>query len=196
MSLAGTYISSWLRVSAAIDVAAIDETVKVLADARDRDATVWTAGNGGGSALASHLAIGLTLNTRRSGGQPFKAMCLSADAAALSAATNDFGPDDALRIILECNGRSGDVLCAFSVSGESANVNRVIAAAKRMGVVVVAFVGVAGSTTAQLADYPVLLGSAEPGIAEDVASAVMHSIYCTFMYENAESLPGELADAR
>ena len=195
MDLAGTYIYSWLRVSAAIDVTAIDRAVKILADARDRDAAVWTAGNGGNSALASHLAIGLTLNTRRSGGQPFRSMCLSADAAALSAAINDFGADDALRIILECNGRSGDVLCAFSVSGESANVNRAVAAAKEMGIQVVALVGESESTLARLADYAILLGSIEPGIAEDVASAVMHSMYCTFMYENAESLPSEFADA-
>lgn len=195
MSLAETYINNWLRVSAVIDVAAIDQAVKVLADARDRDAAVWTVGNGGNSALASHLAIGLTLNTRRSGGLPFRAMCLGADAAALSSATNDFGADDALRVILECNGRSGDVLCAFSVSGESANVNRAVAAAKEMGIPVVALVGAPGSTLARLADFSILLGSVEPGIAEDVASAVMHSVYCTFMYENAESLPSEFADA-
>ena len=141
MSFAESYINNWLRVSAVIDVAAIDQAVKVLADARDRDAAIWTVGNGGGSALASHLAIGLTLNTRRSGGRPFRAMCLGADAAALSAASNDFGAEDALRAILECNGRSGDMLCAFSVSGESANVIHTIVAAKEMGIPVIALVG-------------------------------------------------------
>jgi D-sedoheptulose 7-phosphate isomerase len=176
-------------------LAAINQAVKVLAQARDRDAMIWTVGNGGGSALASHLAIGLTLNTRRSGGQPFRAACLGADAAALSAATNDFGADDALRTILECNGRSGDVLCAFSVSGESINVNRAIVAAKELDIAVIALVGAPESTTAQLANCSIPLGSVEPGIAEDVASAILHAMYCTFMYENKESLPGEFADA-
>lgn len=194
MSFAASYIEGWLRVSAAVDAVAIDRTVKVLAEARDRDAMVWTVGNGGGNALASHLAIGLTLNTYRAGGQPFRAVCLGADAAALSAATNDFGGDDALRAILECNGRSGDVLCAFSVSGESTNINRAITAAKELEITVIALVGAAQSTTAQLADHRILLGSVEPGIAEDTASAIMHSIYCSFMYENSESLPREFED--
>jgi len=103
--------------------------------------------------------------------------------------------DEALRAILECNGRRGDVLCAFSVSGESPNINCAVAAAKEMDIQVVALVGDPASTTAQLADYAIVLGSVEPGIAEDVASAVMHSMYCAFMYENAISLPAEFADA-
>jgi len=191
MSFAARYINSWQRVSAAVDVTAIDQAVKVLVEARDRGATIWTVGNGGGSALASHLAIGLTLNIRRSGGRPFRASSIGADAAALSAASNDFGAEHALQAILECNARRGDIVCAFSVSGESANVNNTILAAKQFGIVAIALVGDPESTTAQLADYPILLGSVEPGIAEDVASAIMHAMYCTFMYENAESLPDE-----
>lgn len=191
MSFATRYINSWQRVSAAVDPTAIDQAVKVLAEARGRDATIWTVGNGGGSALASHLAIGLTLNTRRAGGRPFRASSLGADAAALSAASNDFGGEHALQAILECNARRGDVLCAFSVSGESASVNNTIVAAKKLDIVTIALVGAPGSTAAQLADYPILLRSVEPGVAEDVASAITHAMYCTFMYENAASLPDE-----
>ncbi|MDX3866859.1 SIS domain-containing protein [Streptomyces europaeiscabiei] len=189
MSFAAKYINAWLRVAETVDVTAVERAVEVLVAARERDATVWTVGNGGCGALASHLAIGLTLNTRRSGGRPFRAVCLSADAAALSAAVNDFGSREALSALLECNGRAGDVLCAFTVSGESANVNQAIAAAGAADMPVVALVGTPGSTAARLADHPVLLGSAEPGIAEDVASAVMHAMYCSFMYEGSPSLP-------
>jgi D-sedoheptulose 7-phosphate isomerase len=194
MSFAARYIERWLEVSAALDPSSIDRAVDVLANARDRDATVWTAGNGGGNALASHLATGLTLNTRRAGGRPFRAMCLGADAVAVSAATNDFGAEEALRTILECNGQSGDVLCVFSVSGESANIIRAVLGAKHMNIEVIALVGDLSSTTAQAADHPIFLGSIEPGIAEDVASAVMHSMYCTFMYDSAATLPSGSAD--
>ena len=175
--------------------AAIDRAVGVLTEARHRDAMVWTAGNGGSGTLASHLAIGLTLNTRRSGGRPFRASCLGADAATLSAAANDFGAEDALRVIFECNARRGDVLCVFSVSGESTNVNNTITAATEIDVPVIAVVGSRGSTAAQLADHPIVLGSLEPGIAEDLASAIMHALYCTFMYEGQTSPPAEFANA-
>ena len=94
-----------------------------------------------------------------------------------------------VQAVFECNARPGDVLCAFSVSGESAGVNNTITAAARHHVPVIALVGTPESTTARLADCPILLGSAEPGIAEDVASAVMHAMYCTFMYETWERLP-------
>lgn len=195
MSLAARYIGTWLRVSTAVDVTAIDQVVKVLGEARDRDATVWTVGNGGGSALASHLAIGLTLNTSRAGGRPFRSTCLGADAAALSAASNDFGADHAMQALLECNARSGDVICAFSVSGESTNINNTLRSAKKLKITTIALVGESHSTTAQLADYTILLQSTEPGIAEDVASAVMHAMYCSFMYENYDNLPEEFTHA-
>lgn len=189
MSFAGRYLDTWRRVAATVDPEAVDRAVGLLDDARNRDATVWTVGSGGGSALASHLAIGLTLNTRRSGGRPFRASNLGADAAALSAATNDFGADHGLQAVFECNARPGDLLCVFSVSGESAGVNNTITVAARHHVPVIALVGAPESTTARLADCPILLGSAEPGIAEDVASAVMHAMYCTFMYETRKQLP-------
>lgn len=191
MTFSNSYIGNWRRIAGEVDVSQVDQAVKVLAEARERDATVWTVGNGGGSALASHMAIGLSLNTKRAGGSPFRSSCLGADAAALSAATNDFGAEHALRAIFECNARSRDILCAFSVSGASANVNNTIDAARRLGVQVIALVGDAKSLTAQLADFKILLGTKEPGIAEDVASAVMHAIYCTFMYEKHERLPEE-----
>lgn len=194
MNFAERYIKSWLKAAESLELSAMDLAVNVLADARSRDAIVWTVGNGGGNTLASHLSIGLTLNTKRSGGQPFRSICLGSDAAALSAAINDFGAHDGLQTILECNGRKGDVLCVFSVSGESENVNRTIRAAIELGVEVIAFVGNPDSTTAQLANYPVLLGSVEPGIAEDVASAVIHAMYCSFMYENSDVLPTPFAD--
>ena len=85
-------------------------------------------------------------------------------------------------------------MCAFSVSGESANVNAAIVVAKRIGLPVIALVGEPESTTAELADHTVFLGSVEPGIAEDVASAVIHAMYCAFMYENVTNLPSEFTN--
>jgi len=178
-------------VSATLDVAAVDHAVKVLGEARERDATVWTAGNGGGSALASHLTIGLTVNTRRAGGRPFRSSSLGADAAALSAASNDFGAENALRAIFECNARKGDILCVISVSGKSPNIVHALRSSTELGITSIALVGDDRSPIAQLANHTILLGSVEPGIAEDVASAVVHSIYCTFMYEHSDTLPGE-----
>ena len=79
----------------------------------------------------------------------------------------------------------------MTVSGESTNVNNTITAAKAIDIPVIALVGAPESTTARLADYSIPLGSVEPGIAEDVASAIIHAMYCTFMYENLEDVPSE-----
>ena len=195
-NFAHLYLQNWRRVAASISGEAVDRAIQTLDEARQRDSVVWSAGNGGGSTLASHLSLGLTLNTRRAGGRPLRSTCLTADAAALSAAVNDFGADQAVRALLDCNARPGDVFCAITASGESRNLNEAVVSALERGVTVLALVGSASSTTARLANEKVVLGSTEPGLAEDAASAVIHAIYCGFMYEASAHLPSELANDR
>ncbi|PZS31032.1 MAG: hypothetical protein DLM58_12570 [Pseudonocardiales bacterium] len=64
-----------------------------------------------------------------------------------------------------------------------------------MGIAVIALVGTPEGTAAQLADYSNLMGSVELGIAQDVACAIMHSIYVAVRYETSDSLPREFTDA-
>lgn len=184
-----SYSTRYLRRSAAataaVDARAVDTLIHALTPLRDSGGTVWTVGNGGNGTLASHLAIGLSLNTHRMGKRAIRALNLCADSAALTAAGNDFGFEKALSRQLAMQARSGDVLFAFSVSGESPNIIDAGRTAQDLDLTLLALVGDKSSSLALMADHVVSLTTIEPGVAEDVASAVVHAIYCYFMYEDA-----------
>jgi len=72
-------------------------------------------------------------------------------------------------------------LVALSVSGESPNIVGAGRIAKELGLTLLALVGDTSSSLARMADHVVSLTTTEPGVAEDVASAVVHAIYCHFM---------------
>lgn len=181
-SYSARYLRRSAAATAAVDLSAVDALVRAVAPLRESGGTVWTVGNGGNGSLASHLAIGLSLNTVREGRRPIRALNLCADPTTLTAASNDFGFEQAVGRHLGIQARPGDVLVALSVSGESPNIVGAGRTAKGLGLILLALVGDTSSSLARMADCVVSLTTTEPGVAEDVASAVVHAIYCHFMY--------------
>jgi D-sedoheptulose 7-phosphate isomerase len=84
--------------------------------------TVYTCGNGGSAASASHLAQDLGKGTLVPGAQPLRCICLCDSVPSLTAWANDEGYALALGEYLRTLGRQGDLLIAISGSGNSPNV--------------------------------------------------------------------------
>lgn len=176
-----SYLSSAASVITRLPTAEITKVIEVLEAIRIRGRTVWTFGNGGNATIASHLSLGLSLNARRTGGTPLRALCLTSDSAQVTAAINDFGQAEPIAAQLAIFARPGDAAVALSASGESPNVLRALEVAKEIGVTTIGLVGRPDSPVGQLCRYTVNLGSSEPGLAEDAAQVVAHAIYCWFM---------------
>ncbi|RMD61228.1 MAG: SIS domain-containing protein, partial [Planctomycetota bacterium] len=77
---------------------------------------LFTCGNGGSAAQAAHLAEELT-GKYRCVRPPLRAVCLCADAAALTCIANDFGYERVFSRQLEALARRGDALLVLSTSG-------------------------------------------------------------------------------
>lgn len=187
---AANYLAAACSVISAVNPQEVARGIKLLESTRAAGGTVWTFGNGGNATIAAHLSLGLTLNARRTGGTPIRSGCLSASAAALTAAMNDFGAEQMFSSQLEVEGRPGDTVVAFSVSGSSPNVIAGVETAKRLGLAVVAIVGDGRSPVATLSDHIIDLRCSDPALAEDAAQAVAHAIYCWFMKPPAERVTG------
>lgn len=181
----GSWASEYLKRSSsgisAVPASAVADAIGELERVRRQDGLVWTVGNGGSATIASHLAIGLSLNARKSGGLACRAICLSTDGGALTAAANDFGPENAFAAQVGSGARRGDALVAISAPGTSLNVLVAMEDAAASGVSVIALVGDPHSPVGAGADLVVPLGSVESAIAEDAALAVVHAIYGWFM---------------
>lgn len=130
---------------------AVDAAGAALAAVLASGGTIYACGNGGSAAQADHLVaelVGRFMSER----PPLRAATLpGGGAATASALANDYGFAEVFARALRGLARPGDALVALTTSGQSANVNAALAAAREMGVLTVALTGAAGS--AEAADH-------------------------------------------
>ncbi|MEL7089017.1 MAG: SIS domain-containing protein, partial [Planctomycetota bacterium] len=115
-------------------------------------------GNGGSACDAAHFTAeiaGRYVLERRG----FPAIDLTADHSILTALTNDYPPEEVFARQVVAQGSASDVLCGFSTSGDSANVELALAKAKATGLKTVAFLGGSGGACRGLADVELLVPS-------------------------------------
>ena len=138
---------------------------------------IFACGNGGSAADAQHLVaelIGRFLNERRA----LPAIALTADAATLTAISNDYGYERVFARQLEGLAARGDLLFAISTSGNSPNVVQAAQTARSLGCVVVAMTGERDSKLAAHADPGLLIRapSAVTARIQEVHSLCIHAI--------------------
>ena len=115
------YLNYLSQVLSKINVEEIAAFVKVLMEARERDAQIFFMGNGGSATTASHFANDLAIGTR-SWSKPFRAMSLTDNQAIVTAISNDDGYENIFVTQLQALMKKGDVVVAISASGNSKNL--------------------------------------------------------------------------
>ncbi len=117
-----------------------------------------TCGNGGSAAEAAHLAEEFTGRFWRER-QSLPGMCLSVDGTVLTCIINDYGADEMFARQVSSLGNPGDVLLAFSTSGNSRNVIRALEVAKERRLITAAFLGKGGGQMRGMTDYEFIVES-------------------------------------
>ena len=132
-----------------------------------------TCGNGGSATDALHLSeelVGRYNGDRRA----LASICLCADVSALTCIGNDYGYDALFARQVEALGQSGDVLVAFTTSGNSANVLRAFEAAQAHGLITVLVSGKGGGEAAGICDFEIIVPSQTTARIQEVHTLVMH----------------------
>lgn len=138
-------------------------------------AKLLTCGNGGSATDAAHLAEELTgkyKNPRRA----LPAICLASDAAAMTCIANDWSYDDVFARQVEAFALPGDVLIAFSTSGNSENCLRAIRTARTRGATTIALLGKDGGKTKGVADHEVIVPSSTTARIQEIHTWILHQI--------------------
>ncbi len=76
--------------------------------------------------------------------QPYPAINLTADGAALTATANDYGYDEVFARQIRAFGKPGDIVVAVSTSGRSSNIVRALEEAKQLRLQSIALLGKGG----------------------------------------------------
>src|SRR5919199_351367 len=117
------FVDAYLRETAEIALSTSREdlakVIDLLFEAYRGDNAIYTCGNGGSAANASHLACDIAKFTWVEGKRRFKCSSLCDNAALISALTNDVGFNRVFLEQLEGRFNAGDVLICLSVHGGS-----------------------------------------------------------------------------
>jgi len=129
----------------------ISVTVDLLADTFTKGHRVYFCGNGGSAADAQHLAAEFT-GRFYFDRPPLPAEALHANTSYLTAVANDYSYDEVYARLLRGIAGKGDVLMAFSTSGNSKNIIRALEEARIIGMKTVGFTGQGGGKMKDLCD--------------------------------------------
>jgi D-sedoheptulose 7-phosphate isomerase len=168
-----TYTKQVTNTLHELPAAQIADLCAALDETRHNGAIVYTIGNGGSGSTASHMASDFGFGLRDFIPR-FRTKCLCDSMPSILAAANDIGYQRVFRVMLEDIITPGDLLIAFSGSGNSNNILEAVEYAKSKHVLTVGFCGFDGGELKKLCDIPVHVPVNDMQITEDIHLMICH----------------------
>ncbi|MBU0702493.1 MAG: SIS domain-containing protein [Chloroflexi bacterium] len=181
------YLQDVRNTLAVLPIQSVGEAVDVLLSANYVGTTIFTLGNGGSAATASHFKCDLAKGTITPNRPRFRVMALTDNVPEMTALSNDLSYEDAFAEQLRGLIWRGDVVVAFSGSGNSPNVLRAVELAHQMGGITIGFSGFGGGRLSELVDVPVVVPNDCMEQVEDVHMVLCHLI-CTVLRERLQRI--------
>lgn len=161
---------------------ALEYCIGEMVHTYDKGFKVLFCGNGGSAADAQHLAAELS-GRYYFDRPPLNAEALHVNTSFLTAVGNDYSFEHVYERMVMALGKEGDMLVAFSTSGNSPNIVKALQAAKKLGMTTVGFTGKEGGEMNPLCDILFKVPSTDtPRIQE------MHILLGHIICENVESI--------
>ena len=172
------YASEVISYIQKTDWKALSQIINALMEAKKRGSRIFTAGNGGSHATASHMANDFIKGCRAHNRIAFDIECLSDANAVITCLANDFSYDDIFSILLETKGQPGDVFVYYSGSGNSPNLIKAAEKAGEMGIVTIGFLGRDGGALKNLSDLYIIAPTDSMEQIEDLHMLYEHNMVC------------------
>ena len=166
-----------------LNIDELNAAANAITDCRKRGGTVYTIGNGGSAATASHMVVdfgkGANENLKLAG-DCFRFECLADNVPSITAIANDITYDDVFLFQLERKLKPGDLLIAISGSGNSRNIIKAVEFAKSAGVPVVGISGYSGGKLKEMCDFSMHCPIDDMQIVEDIHMMFDHMLLRVF----------------
>lgn len=170
-----SYASSLARVLDAFDWTQLEPLAHAILQRWQSGRRIFLCGNGGSAANATHLANDFIYGVSPRG-QAIRAISLTDNASIITCLANDTSYENIFAHQLETQAEPGDLLLAFSGSGNSPNIVAALQTARRLGLQTAAVLGFSGGKCKQLADIPIHFPIDDMQIAEDLQQTVGHML--------------------
>ncbi|MBW6498729.1 MAG: D-sedoheptulose 7-phosphate isomerase [Bacteroidales bacterium] len=160
----------------------LERCIGEMVHAYDTGHKVLFCGNGGSAADAQHLAAELS-GRFYFDRPPLNAEALHVNTSFLTAVGNDYSFEHVYERMVMAVGKDGDMLLAFSTSGNSPNIVKALVSAKKLGMTTVGFTGKAGGKMNEHCDILFKVPSIDTPRIQEIHILLGH-IIC----ENVESI--------
>ncbi|HEY92061.1 MAG TPA: SIS domain-containing protein [Dehalococcoidia bacterium] len=174
VNIIGTY---FLDVSMTLDKLRKDRitsAVEVLNEAREKGKRIYTFGNGGSAATASHIACDLAKGAAGNNRPGLRAFSLNDSIPLTTAWANDTDYENVFSARLIGLVDPGDVIIAISGSGNSPNVLNGVNAARLRGATTIGLSGFDGGKLSSLVDIAIVAHVNDMEQVEDVHLLIGH----------------------
>ena len=177
-SLFADYTSRFSTVLKDFDWSPVEKLAYDLRDCWQTGRQVFFCGNGGSGGNANHLANDFLYALSKTPGSGLRVHSLSSNPSVITCLANDEGYDQVFSLQLAVLARKGDVLIAFSGSGNSPNIVKALEEGKKLGMTSYAVLGFSGGKAKALADVPIHFAVDDMQIAEDaIGHMIMQWLY-------------------
>ena len=172
----GHYLDGLTELLGQTDLDAVGRLGELLWQAYLDDRTLFIIGNGGSAATASHMACDFAKGATVPGRRRVRALSLTDNVALMTAIGNDLSYDQVFTEQLANLARPGDLLVAFSASGNSPSILEALRWARGRGLVTIAVLGFEGGAAAGIAEHTVIFRSRNYGLVEDAHLILEHAL--------------------
>jgi len=168
------YASDLILAIESLDMEQIDHISNIILDCIKNKSTIFMCGNGGSAANPSHSSGDWSKEIGA------RTHCLSDNIASLTAWSNDFDYSQVFFRQLETYYNEGDLLLAFSGSGNSSNVINAVEYVNKRGGTTIGFTGNynggKGGKLSQLSKFSLVFNTESMEIIEDLQLITCHMI--------------------
>jgi D-sedoheptulose 7-phosphate isomerase len=176
IEFADQYITGLTDTLKAFDGKQFQIIVDLVLKAYHDERSIFTMGNGGSGATASHFACDINKGCCFDLEKKFKMICLNDNIPTMLAYANDISYDFVFVEQLKNFFRPEDLVIGISGSGKSKNVLKAIQYANKMGGRTIGLTGFSGGDLAQVATASFVVGSNDMQKVEDVHLIITHII--------------------
>lgn len=169
----GATLARALEDFLAAQSAELRRAVEFVRGALAEGRTIFACGNGGSAAHAIHLEAEL-VGRYRAEREPLPCVYLGISPSSATAISNDYAVEEVFARPLRAFGSPGDVLLAFSTSGESPNVLAAIAVARQLDVASILISG--PNAPADGADIVLRFPGSSADAIQDGHALILHAL--------------------
>ena len=154
----------------------IDQIIQILINGRNSGKRIFTMGNGGSGSTASHFVADLLKTVITKDDKRFSAISLVDNIPVSLAWSNDVSYEEIFVEQLKNHFSKGDIIIAFTGSGNSKNVIKALKYGKKNGAICIGITGMTGGQLPIICDVCFLVPSSNMLTIESMHLLICHCI--------------------